>query len=143
MMQLIFRGLEHLFGFDSADQIIFDPKRVINHYEKKGYQFLSDWNSGKLLIRKPEDEPYIPERICLPSGRILDETELLAELVSSKVGSKKRGELEDAFYYYNALLHEDMGTKRHDYASSFLDEEDEQRTTEKYSKNPFYLDHAA
>ncbi len=119
-------------GYMFSDEIITEPQKLIDYYEEKGFKFLADWNSSKLLMGKPEDEPYIPDRICTPSGRVLDESELIEELRGTKIEDPIRGELEDAFYYFNALTHEEMGTDRYNGACSFLGEAHEKETMEKY-----------
>ena len=106
IIQPILKGLESSFGLNGQEEIILSkPREVVEFYEDKGYEFLADWNSGKFLVRNSSDEPYIPDRIMMPSGRILDEIELLLGLDIEKVGSLERKELEGAFYFFNALTH--------------------------------------
>ncbi len=140
MMQLILPGFETLFGLNHSEDIIFDPEAALIHFQRKGYSFLSDWNSGKLLVRNNDPSPYIPERIFMPSGRILDEIELLDELEETKIGSRERGELEGAFYYFHAIHHMDIHEDYRFQVPSFISETDQQTVTEKYRKNPFFLD---
>ena len=138
MIQLILPGFESYFSIDNSDELISNPQRVITHFEKLGYQFLSDWNSGSLLT-KNNSEPYIPERVLLPSGKIIDEKELAQGLDTLVLGSKERAELEGAFYYWNACFHEDVNAdyQRHN-GPSFLNDLDEKTATEKYRKHPFF-----
>lgn len=145
MMQMILPGLESYVGFCS-DEISFEGSlNIVKNFENQEFMFLSDCNSGKLLTRgKGNEEPYIPERIKMPSGKILDEVEILDALHKTPVGSKERKELESAYHYWNAIFNEEVPSEDYRWSGpSFLNDLDEGRTIEKYSKSPFYLDHVS
>lgn len=138
MIQPYLPGFESFIGYNHQDLIIIDPEAVIKYCEKLGFTFLTDWNSGIFLTGKSSDGSYIPERVRLPSGLILDERDLLKKLKKCNINTARYEELRGAFYFLNALTHPDMGTKRHDGAFSFWNDIDEKEACEKYTNNPFF-----
>lgn len=74
----------------------------------------------------------MPERVVTPSGKILDENELLFAIDNEKELEKRR-EIVEAYYYYLAVRH----PKRHideivAGRSSFINEIDMNRAFTKY-----------
>jgi len=134
MKQLIIPGFE---AFSP------DPTEAINHLNKKGYSWLTDFNSGNFLVGKIEGEPYIPYRIQFPSGKILDEEEIFQDFSDlGKIGFLKK-EIQDARLLYYAVNHEEINKDRYKFNEpSFVSEEDQIKTLQKYTKNPFYLEAA-
>ncbi|MBT3397500.1 hypothetical protein HOA55_00665 [archaeon] len=90
----------------------------IYEIEAEGYVFLVDTH-----------EPvYIPDRVALPCGRILDDSELQIALKDegSKPFLRKAQELSDLYFA------EGLEDERHE-SSTFLNDEDEEAAIMKYS----------
>jgi len=142
MIQRVIPGIETLVGYDESI-ILGDPINTINHFEEKEYQYLQDWNSGNLLLKRKINGPYIPDRVVLPSGIALDEVEIMEGLERTPLNDPKREELVNAFYYFTAIHVDDGSAEKHrEWCFSFLDDADEVRTTIKYTAAPFYLEAA-
>ena len=130
MGQLIIPGFE-----------VFSPEpiEIINYLNKQGFHWLTDYNSGKLLVGG--DEPYIPYRIQFPSGKILDEEEIFQNSSELEKRGFSRDEIINARALYEAVNHEDTPKDEYKFCNiSFISEEDRINTLNKYSKTPFYLD---
>ncbi len=138
MMQLIIPGFEDYVDFDKA---IFNPEGLINHLNRKGYSWLTDFNSGNLLVGKTEGEPYVPYRVQFLSGKILDEEEIFQDFSDlEKIGFPKK-EIQDARLLYYAINHENTPKDEYKFNNwSFASKEDETNTIKKYIKTPFQLD---
>ena len=75
----------------------------------------------------------------MPSENILDEKELYQKLITTSLDDPNRCELQEAFYYFWAINHEDTSMKtKLNFGSTFVDENDQKQTIEKYFKNHFY-----
>lgn len=130
MIQLIIPGFEKYFSDEDMEEIIYNPEKVVDHFEKKGFYYLEDLVEG-WMEEKDENKikPYIPYRIKLPSGLIIDEKELYKNLNKDK-------EFLEAFYYFHALYHEDIIHKQRFMTGlTFWDEADMKETVKKYSKS--------
>jgi hypothetical protein len=111
--------------------------------EDRGFYWLSDYNSGNLLVGKQEGEPYIPYRIQFPSGEILDEEEIFQDfsILEKKGFSRKNIQLARNLYY--SINHEDVNKDKYKFNNlSFVSKKDYEKTIERYLKDPFYLESA-
>lgn len=90
-------------------------RNEILNFENKGFLFLQAWQISF----------YTPDRFKLPSGKILDELELLNYFENRRpeFGNKEHIEVRDALLYYN-LINSELFTDRFGY-ESFLDIPDE------------------
>jgi len=112
--------------------------------ENEGFYWLSDFNSGNLLLgNQAHGEPYIPYRILFPDGGILDEEEIFHgfSYLEKKGFSKENIQLARNFYY--AINHEETDKDKYKFNNvSFVSEEDEKATIQRYLREPFYLERA-
>jgi len=133
--------MEKLLIF-SKRKLNSDPVKVIDSLVDKGYYWLTDCNSGNLLIgKKPGDEPYIPYRIQFPSGKILDEVEIYGSFKNLKKLGFSRKEIKLARLLDSAVNHEYTDKDRYKFNNlSFVNEKDRIETIKKYSEKPFYLE---
>ncbi len=92
----------------------------IEGIEQEGFVYLQDW----------QGVPYIPDRIKLPDGRILDESELISLLEKEPENPLLKTAEELMGLYFSEGLENDRFS-----SPSFLDEEDEKRAGQKYSKS--------
>ncbi len=87
---------------------------IIDEFEKRGFWFYLDWTV---------DEPVIPERVKLPSGKIFDRAEL------AKEDSDEAREGENYLKLVDTL---DLDDKDKRYSASFRDDEDVAKMRMKY-----------
>ena len=101
-----------------------EVEKEIKILEKKGFRFLQNWSL----------EFRVPDRYKLPSGRILEEDELLNFFDKTKpeFGNKKHLEIQEAIHYYHLINSEVYDEERRDYFS-FLDVIDESEARRKYN----------
>lgn len=137
MIQLILPGFEECTDIEEG---IYNPEKLIDYLNERGYHWLTDFNSGKLLV-KGGKEPYIPYRILFPSGKILDEEEIFENINELEKKGFLEEEIKFSRIFYYAINHEDTNKDRHKFnGNSFVSREDMINTLRKYSKTPFYLD---
>jgi len=103
-------------GFESQISRI---EKEIQSIEQEGFVYLQDW----------QGDPYIPDRVVLPDGRILDESELISLLEKSPRDPvlRKAERLMD-LYFADGLENDRF------LSPSFLDKEDERQAIQHYSK---------
>jgi hypothetical protein len=94
----------------------------IDDFESRGYLFFNDWTM---------DFPYVPDRIKLPSGRILSLEEINNELSHLEIGNQGQIECLNALEYYDLIRALPTGV-RNDY-SSFVDCSDVENCKKKYN----------
>lgn len=68
----------------------------INLFEIKGFQYLQEWRINN---------PITPNRFQLPSGKILDEDELLSffNIIRPEFGNLEHIEIRNCLRYYNLI----------------------------------------
>lgn len=96
--------------------------KEVTRLEKQGYYFFVD--------SSPDDETqfYTPDRVALPNGRILDESELEKELEKDPLNKN----LLNAKRMFELCFSEQYGDKRFEHLS-FVDEKDILNCQRKYS----------
>jgi hypothetical protein len=102
--------------------------KEIYSLEKFGFMFLQEWQM----------DFYMPDRYSLPSGKILEEKELLNffNKVRPEFGNLEHIEIRDALYYYK-LISSRLYEGQSEGYESFLSKEDLKNCKEKYSaKSP-------
>jgi hypothetical protein len=106
---------------ENFESQIFRIKKEIHSIEQEGFVYLQDW----------QGDPYIPDRVALPDGRVLDESELISLLEKDPRDPvlRKAERLMD-LYFADGLENDRF------FSPSFLDKEDERRAIQHYSKSP-------
>ncbi len=107
---------------ESFNDYISRIREEINSIESEGFVYLQDWQGN----------PYIPDRVALPDGRILDESELISLLENSPRDPILRKARRLIDLYFTEGLEDDRF-----FSPSFLNSEDEKLAREKYSKFRF------
>ena len=105
---------------ESFNDYISRIREEINSIESEGFVYLQDWQGN----------PYIPDRVALPDGRILDESELISLLENSPRDPILRKARRLIDLYFTEGLEDDRF-----FSPSFLNSEDEKLAREKYSKH--------
>ncbi|MFA5857192.1 MAG: hypothetical protein WC867_07550 [Candidatus Pacearchaeota archaeon] len=111
--------MKFLFPDISIKLSILNP---IENFESKGYLFFNDWTM---------DFPFVPDRIKLPSGRILSLEEIDKELLHLEVGNKSQIECLNALEYYDLIRN--LPTDVRNNYSSFIDCSDVELCKKKYN----------
>ncbi len=112
--------MESTNNSESFDDSISRIREEINSLESEGFVYLQDWQGN----------PYIPDRVALPNGRILDESEFIFLLEKNPRDSVLRKAQRLMDLYFTEGLEDDRF-----FSPSFLNEEDEENAREKYSKS--------
>ena len=101
-----------------------EVQKEIGSMETMGFQYLQQWQM----------EFGTPDRFKLPSGFILDETELTTFFQKTKpqIGNKKHLEIINALRYYELITSEQYTKQRFGYPS-FIDKKDEEKCRKKYN----------
>jgi hypothetical protein len=99
----------YLQGF--SEKYFYDNR--LDYLEAIGFEFFQDWTI---------DLPRVPERIKMPSGRILDLKQLDKELGHLQVGNKNQIECLTALEYYELVMEQSL-EKRQSYDSFDSDED--------------------
>ena len=97
-------------------------------FEERGFWFFPGWTM---------DAPITPDRIKLPSGKIVDINEInkkLKEKRKLQFGDREILELYDSLSYYNLIRALDIDERYRIYDQSFIDDADIERCRKKYSK---------
>ncbi|MCH8945739.1 MAG: hypothetical protein IIA85_02355 [Nanoarchaeota archaeon] len=104
---------------ESFEEYLSRIKEEVRVLEEEGFEYLQDW----------QGQPYIPDRVKLPDGSTLDESELEKELEENPqyILLQKASRLVDLYFA------EGFESERFEQIS-FLSREDEIRTEQKYSK---------
>ncbi|MFH1500668.1 MAG: hypothetical protein ABIE22_01860 [archaeon] len=105
---------------ESYDEYIARLKREISTIENRGFIFLVDCH----------DLHYVPDRVALPDGRVLDQSELSALLKNHPLDFN----LTLADKLMDLYFAEGLEDFRHS-SNSFLSGEDERAALDKYSKS--------
>jgi len=112
-------NIENLTNQEISDEI--------EDLEEQGFMYWQEWTM---------DSPRAPDRFELPSGEILDESELikLARKTKLKMGDKNSIEIHKALRYYDLIMSEQFADERFKY-SSFRDDKDISNCMKKYNQN--------
>lgn len=92
-----------------------DIEYELDDFERKGFDFYLDWTM---------DFPIVPERVQLPSGKILDRRELLSD---------KSDEAKEALSFLELVDFLDVDERCRRYPCSFRDGYDVEDMREKYN----------
>lgn len=114
--------------FDFSYIELLSEEEVLNKvesFERRGYYYLQDWNEGSI---------HVPERVKMPSGKTKDREELFASFDELRIGDKEQIESLKALEYLALINSEAVGDARYKY-ESFLNEQDDEETTKRYSKS--------
>lgn len=108
-------------NLDLSEEELF---KEIHLFEKRGFMYLQRWQL---------DEPRTPDRYKLPSGKILEEDELLNffNKTKPKFGNLEHIEIRNALTYYELIsspLYEGMSAGY----ESFISKEDLENCIKKY-----------
>lgn len=134
MFQKIIPGFEDFMSGESWENSIFEPVEIIKNLEKKGFEWLTDYNSGVLLTQGKST--YIPYRIKFPNGKILDEFEIFDSISSLEKNGLSRMEIVDARLLYHSINHDLTNKDLYKFNNySFVSKIDQIETERKYSKN--------
>jgi len=102
--------------------------RNLKYFERLGFDFLPDWTM---------DEPRTPERILMPSGRIMDLSEIQKNSQITEFGNRDQIECMEALEFYGLVRDLSADERYSRYNASFIDDQDVQRCVAKYSKRRF------
>ncbi len=93
--------------------------RTLDDFENEGFDFFPDWTM---------DIPITPERIKVPSGKIMDINEIIQNSNTSN-----SIEYSSALEFYSLVRNLDAGKRYRRYIYSFRDKEDIKHCMLKYS----------
>lgn len=134
MFQKIIPGFEDFMSGESWEDSIFEPVKIIENLDKKGFQWLTDYNSGTLLTQCKST--YIPYRIKFPNGKILDEFEIFNDVSFLEKMGFSRTEIVDARLLYHSINHDLTDKDLYKFNNySFISKTDQVDAKKKYSKN--------
>lgn len=102
-----------------------DAIGIVDRFEEKGYAYLLDWT---------ESSYYIPYRIKLSSGKVLDEEELFSPISILNRKGFNPEEIINGRYYFLAINSLDLDEILNG-RPSFLNSRDERRAIKKYGKH--------
>ncbi len=115
---------------DELDDCEIEKK--LHSFDQAGFLFLPDWIM---------DDPVTPERVRLPSGKILDRNELQAYFKDNQltIGNADHLKIVRALEYLALVDALDADKRYSRYEKSFIDEQDIAACRKKYPKRQIQI----
>lgn len=99
-------------------------EKDLEYYEKIGFDFYQAWTM---------DNPRVPDRIKMPSGRIMDINEIDKSLEKLEFGNLEQIEGIRALEFYGLVRELVVNERQERYPTSFQDNEDMKECGRKYN----------